>query len=47
MNVPTGRRGLADCRHYRADMRLGVLDAGSNTVHLLVVTHIVGATPPP
>jgi exopolyphosphatase/guanosine-5'-triphosphate,3'-diphosphate pyrophosphatase len=32
---------------YRRDMRLGVLDIGSNTVHLLVVDAYYGAAPVP
>src|SRR3954465_9474015 len=38
--------GKASAR-YRGGMRLGVLDIGSNTGHLLVVDAYRGAAPPP
>ena len=37
----------APIRHYRRTVRLGVLDVGSNTVHLLVVDAHEGALPLP
>lgn len=39
--------GVVEPRHYGDDMRLGVLDVGSNTVHLLVVDAHRGAPPLP
>ena len=43
---PYPRRGN-DCARYRGGMRLGVLDIGSNTGHLLVVDAYRGAAPMP